>query len=184
MGWIKLVKSIVKILKYIFIICSIFSIIYFLNNFNQFKIYEISGSGKNLSFIGVASFNKKKNIFFISDFTCPGYEYGENVHKLVKKVTISLVEKDSNKYNSDRLIGSVGTYSDESFALTDYLRRTNLYLREWYWLDEMFTKKTIKHMNKSLFIKLELIDDENNELIEYIKVNGYAISNDKFFYKK
>lgn len=156
--------------------------IYFINNYNQFKVYEIKGSSDNFGIGGIATFNKELNIFHISKINYNGITYGENgSFKLIKDIKISLVTKEGN---DEKFIASTKSEFSEPESLVKYLKEADLYLSEWYGYEELFTKKTMKKINEILYVKVELTDEEDIKFTDYIKVNGTLYSNNKFFYKK
>lgn len=150
--------------------------IYFINNYNKFKIYIFQGSNDLFQVSGNATFSKKIHLLNILKI-----KYKKDDITL-KEIKISLVAINNDK---ERLIYGKGTEGGSNFSLEKYL---NMYSQdsifERYGYGEYFNSEIIENFKDIIYLKIEMVDEFNKKTISYIKVSSECYSNNKLFYKK
>ncbi len=150
-------------------------LIYFINNYNQFTIYEFNGSGNQFGLTGNAVFSKQKNILNIIGIKYYGTDF------LIKKIEISLLAKLNDQ---DRLIYRSQIESDTTFSLIDCLGKYSYSISEQNGYYEYVNDDIIKNFADIVYLEIK-ITDEMDQLMEYeIKLNSTRYSNNQLFYKK
>ena len=150
--------------------------IYFINNYNKFKIYIFKGSNDMFEVFGNVTFSKKIHLLNITKI-----RYKKDDIKL-KIINISLV---ANKNDKERLIFGSGTEGGSIFSLQEYINMNSQYtIFEQYGYEEYFDSEIIENFKDIIYLKIEMVDEFNKKTISTIKVNSECYSNNKLFYKK
>lgn len=162
------------IISLIIILLTILTI-YFINNYNQFKIYIFKGQDESFFISGNATFSKKINLLNINKIG-----YLKNDIQL-KEIKISLVAKVNDK---ERLIYATKNNPDSLFSLQKYLDTYSYNLSEQYGYNDSFNSEIIRKFKNIIYLKIEMIDESDNKSISNIKIESEEYSNDSCFYDK
>lgn len=162
------------IISLIIILLTILTI-YFINNYNQFKIYIFKGQDESFFISGNATFSKKIHLLNINKI-----RYLKNDIQL-KEIKISLVAKVNDK---ERLIYATKNNPDSLFSLQKYLDTYSYNLSEQYGYNDSFNSEIIRKFKNIIYLKIEMIDESDNKSISNIKIESEEYSNDSSFYDK
>lgn len=110
-------KIIISVMVSFIIVLSV----YFISNYDQFKIYVFSGKEDSFSVSGNATFTKQIQVLNIT-----GINYN-SADIMIKKIKISLLAKINKK---DRLIYASEKDGNELFSLIDYLNEYSYSISE------------------------------------------------------
>lgn len=162
---IAILKFIIKnIIKIVFFLVSFIFFIYFLNNYNSIKIYDIKSSDKGITIDGGYFFERKsKNILIINNI------------KLVKAdYDVILIKTDLFTYvNGDKV----------TIYESDNLESINISEIRGY--KEHLSKDIIKAIKKGLYLSIDTIDEDDESHHYEIKMSlNKNFSNDKLIYFK
>lgn len=150
--------------------------IYFINNYNKFKICIFKGSNDLFEVSGNATFSKKIHLLNITNL---GYKKDDIK---LKEIKISLVANNNGK---ERLIFGKGADGGSIFSLEEYIKMNSQYtIFEQYGYEEYFNSEIIENFKDIIYLKIEMVDEFNKKTISTIKVNSECYSNNKLFYKK
>ena len=150
--------------------------IYFINNYNKFKICIFKGSNDMFEVFGNVTFSKKIHLLNITNLN-----YKKDDIKL-KEIKISLVANNNDK---ERLIFGKGAEGSSNFSLKEYINmNSQVTIFEQYGYEEYFNSDIIENFKDIIYLKIEMVDEFNKKTISTIKVNSECYSNNKLFYKK
>lgn len=149
--------------------------IYFINNYNKFKICIFKGSNDLFEVSGNATFSKKIHLLNITNL---GYKKDDIK---LKEIKISLVANNNGK---ERLIFGKGAEGGSNFSLKEYINmNSQVTIFEQYGYEEYFNSEIIENFKDIIYLKIEMVDEFNKKTISTIKVNSECYSNNKLFYK-
>lgn len=169
-----------KVLIIMISILSIATIVlgtYFLNNYNKFILYEFIGEEDGFIVSGKAIFTGKYQTLDLHNIS---YKL---LDKMIKEINVSLVFKeDKEEYLMFRTKSK--EESGKTFSLQQYLATVNIELKEWKGYNEMFPPTIEKKFKDSVYLKIEMTDENNIKSKTTIKINSTKYANDKWFYKR
>lgn len=151
------------------------TLLYFLSNYNQFKIYIFEGYDESFFVSGNATFSKKIHLLNINTL-----RYRKEDINL-KRVKISLIAKINGK---ERLIYARKNEPDGLFSLTEYLKSYSFTLTEQYGYNESFPPEITKKFADIIYLKIEMTDEFDKEYINNIKIKSQVYSNNRWVYQK
>lgn len=169
-------KNIIKaLIVTITLLCILFAT-YFFSNYNKFIIYDFQGSDGYFFINGNATFSKKYQMININNI------YYQNISDIMaQRVKISLFAKIDGQ---ERLIYASQAESDNPFSLVEYLKTYSYVMKEPYGYNECFNDFIIKNFNNIVYIKIEIVDSNQNPMETVIKLDSQKYSNDQFFNQK
>lgn len=163
-------KNITNIFKYIiknifligFVVVFIMLLIYFVNNYNTIKIYNITYSDENISF--------DSGYFFKT--------------KIVNVITISNIKLDKIKYEPTSIKVELYTYlNGDKYTIYEGNTLDNILIEERKSYADLLTKDVINNIKDNLYIRIDTTDkDDNNYSYESKLVLKQKLSNDKLAY--
>ena len=163
-------KNITDIFKYIiknifligFVVAFMVLLMYFVNNFNTIKIYNITYSDENISF--------ESGYFFKT--------------KIVNVITISNIKLDKIKYEPVSTKVELYTYlNGDKYVIYTGDTLNNILIDERKSYADLLTKDVIKSIKNNLYIKIDTKDEDNNSYSYESKlVLKPKLSNDKLAY--
>lgn len=168
-------KVISKIIISLLTILLLISTSYFINNYDQFKIYTFKGYDELFVINGNATFSKEIHLLNINKI---GYRKKDI---LLKEIKISLIAKIDGK---ERLIYATKNNPDSLFSLQEYLDTYSYNLSEQYGYNDSFNSEIIRKFKNIIYLKIEMIDEFDNKNVSNIKIKSEEYSNDSWFYDK
>lgn len=164
-----------KIIISLIIILLLILSIYFINNYNQFKMHIFKGYDESFFVSGNATFSKKIHLLNINKI-----KYLKKDIQL-KEIKISLVAKVNDK---ERIIYATKNKPDSLFSLHEYLDKYSYTLSEQYGYNDSFNSEIIRKFKNIIYLKIEMIDEFDNKNVNNIKIESEEYSNNSWIYDK
>lgn len=148
---------------------------FFISNYNKCKIYTLKlNTNGYVSTNGLMVLTNKNNILELGKI-----EYKGDVSNIVS-IALDLCVEIDNKYVS---ISSFGSNSGEGIDLPSYLERVAFNINEKNDSHSILTKKIKKNIKKGLYLKINIVTLEGEQVDEILKINvSKTYSNNKLFY--
>lgn len=169
----KYIRIITILISILILLFSIFSGIYFINNYNRCSVYKLKSGSDIITLEGLIASNQKENSIIITNLKFQNINKGTSIENYIKYVKIDL-------YVYDYLIYTFNKNYIKEISLSDVLKSLNLSYDE----DEELNKYILNdnYLNTiKLIITYESIDNEIKKLIIPIKVEK-KFSNNRLFY--
>lgn len=169
----KYIRIITILISILILLFSIFSGIYFINNYNRCSVYELKSASNEVYLEGLIASNQKENSVIITKLNFSNRNKGTRIGTFIKSINVNLYIDKYLIYNYDK------NFSKE-IVLDEVLNSLNIINNE----NEDLNKNIIndKYLNTiKLIITYESTDNKIKELIIPIKVEK-KFSNNKLFY--
>lgn len=168
--YIRIITILVSILILLF---SIFSGIYFINNYNRCSVYELKSASNQVYLEGLIASNQKENSVIITKLNFINADKGTNIQNQISSINVDL-------YIYDYLIYNCGEKFNENINIDDAITNLNFIFYESKDINKYIINDKYLDTIK-LIITYESTDKEIKKLIIPIKVEK-KFSNNKLFY--